>query len=134
MARAVKNHGGDRLRLHTLGLGEVDNVVLGGRIEIDNIFRIARANRDLVHIDIGRMQKRALLRHSQRGDGSRHILGAQRRALQRIDGDIEFGPNPVPTFSPMNSIGASSISPSPMTTVPLMASPLSSRRMASTAA
>ena len=29
-----------------------------------------------------------------------------------------FGPLPVPTFSPINSIGASSLSPSPITTVP----------------
>src|SRR5213078_3242199 len=40
----------------------------------------------------------------------------------------------VPTCSPMNSIGASSSSPSPITTVPSMGSLLSSRRMASTAA
>ena len=40
----------------------------------------------------------------------------------------------LPTFSPMNSIGASSISPSPITTVPSIGSLLSSRRIASTAA
>src|ERR1700732_3073612 len=40
----------------------------------------------------------------------------------------------VPTFSPMNSIGASSISPSPITTVPSIGRLPSSRRMASTAA
>src|SRR3984957_15126446 len=45
-----------------------------------------------------------------------------------------FGPAMVPTFSPMNSIGASSISPSPITTVPSIGSMPSSRRMASTAA
>ena len=45
-----------------------------------------------------------------------------------------FGPAMVPTFSPMNSIGASSISPSPITTVPSIGSLASSRRMASTAA
>ena len=45
-----------------------------------------------------------------------------------------FGPCLVPTCSPMNSIGASSISPSPITTVPSIGSLLSSRRMASTAA
>src|SRR6185437_2408767 len=39
-----------------------------------------------------------------------------------------------PTCSPMNSIGASSISPSPMTTVPSMGRLFSSRRIASTAA
>src|SRR5271166_6366179 len=45
-----------------------------------------------------------------------------------------FGPCLLPTVSPMNSIGASSISPSPITTVPSIGSLLSSRRMASTAA
>src|SRR3954452_17297510 len=45
-----------------------------------------------------------------------------------------FGPAFMPTFSPMNSIGASSRSPSPITTVPSIGSLLSSRRIASTAA
>src|SRR5258707_1792907 len=40
----------------------------------------------------------------------------------------------MPTFSPIYSIGASSRSPSPITTVPSMGNLLSSRRMASTAA
>src|SRR3546814_740236 len=41
---------------------------------------------------------------------------------------------PLPTFSPMNSIGASSRSPSPITTVPSISSPFSDWRMAFTAA
>src|SRR5580704_10163374 len=45
-----------------------------------------------------------------------------------------LGPAMVPTFSPMKSIGASSISPSPITTVPSIGKLPSSRRMASTAA
>ena len=45
-----------------------------------------------------------------------------------------WGPDLLPTFSPMNSIGASSSSPSPITTVPSIGSLLSSRRIASTAA
>ena len=45
-----------------------------------------------------------------------------------------FGPVLRPTSSPMNSIGASSRSPSPITTVPWIGSLLSSRRIASTAA
>src|ERR1700737_1133008 len=44
------------------------------------------------------------------------------------------GPALMPTFSPMYSIGASSRSPSPITTVPSIGSLLSSRRIASTAA
>src|ERR1700748_2426820 len=45
-----------------------------------------------------------------------------------------LGPALRPTFSPMNSIGASSRSPSPITIVPSIGSLLSSRRIASTAA
>src|ERR1043166_9889695 len=44
------------------------------------------------------------------------------------------GPVSRPTFSPMNSMGASSRSPSPITMVPRMGKLLSSRRMGSTAA
>ncbi len=44
------------------------------------------------------------------------------------------GPLPVPTSSPMNSIGASSRSPSPITTTPAMSSRFNWSRMALTAA
>src|SRR6516164_6711041 len=44
------------------------------------------------------------------------------------------GPFPVPTFSPIKSIGASSRSPSPMTTVPAIDRLLSAPLIASTAA
>src|ERR1700736_1348325 len=44
------------------------------------------------------------------------------------------GPFPVPTFSPIKSIGASSRSPSPMTTVPAIDRLFSASRIASTAA
>ncbi len=43
-------------------------------------------------------------------------------------------PVPSPTSSPLNSIGASSFSPSPMTTVPRMLTVWMSARIASTAA
>ena len=44
------------------------------------------------------------------------------------------GPVPSPTSSPLNSMGALSFSPSPMTTMPFMATVLMSSRMALTAA
>ncbi len=44
------------------------------------------------------------------------------------------GPVPSPISSPLKSIGASSFSPSPMTTTPRMETVSSMRRMASTAA
>ena len=92
MARPIEYHGGDRLGFDAFGLGQIDDVFVGRCIEIDNVFRITRPDRDLVHIDVGCMQKRAVLRQSERGDGARHILGAKRRALQWIDRDIDFRP------------------------------------------
>ena len=76
--------------LHALGLGETQDVFVGRRVEIDDALRIAGADRDLVHIDVGRVQQRAVLGHGERGDGARHVLGAQRRAFERIDGDVDL--------------------------------------------
>ena len=39
-------------------------------------------------------------------------------AVDRVDGHVDAGPSPVPTSSPLKSMGASSFSPSPITTVP----------------
>jgi len=36
------------------------------------------------------MQQRAVLGHSERGDGARHVLGAERRAFERIDRDVHL--------------------------------------------
>ena len=44
------------------------------------------------------------------------------------------GPEPLPTCSPLNSIGAASFSPSPMTIVPSKLTVVRNARMASTAA
>ena len=67
---------------------------LGRRIEIDDALWIARADGDLVHIDVGRVQQGAGLGHRQRRDRARHVLGAQRGAFQRIDRDVDLGAGP----------------------------------------
>jgi hypothetical protein len=90
VARPIEDHGGDRLGFDAFGFGQIDDVFVSRCIEIDNVFRVTRPHRDLVHIDVGCMQKRAVLRQSERGDGARHILGAKRRALQWIDRNIDF--------------------------------------------
>ena len=98
VARALEHERGDFLGLHALGLGERDDVLVGGRVEIDDAGRIARADRDLLHIDVGRVQQRAALGHGHDGDGAGHVLGAKRGAFQRIDGDIDLGALLVPDF------------------------------------
>ena len=53
-------------------------------------FWIARADRDLLHVDVGRVQQRAAIGHRHGRDRARHVLGAQRGAFERIDGDIDL--------------------------------------------
>src|SRR5262249_1812633 len=84
LARPVEDQRGDLGRLYALGLGEFADVLLSRRIEIDDAFRIAGTDRDLFHVDVGRVEQRARFRHGHRGDCARHVLGAQRGALERI--------------------------------------------------
>ena len=42
----------------------------------DHPLGVTGADGDLVHVDVGRVQKRAAFGHGQGGDGARHVLGA----------------------------------------------------------
>ena len=89
MARPVEDAGGDLRGGHALGLGEARDILLRRAVEIDGVLGIAAADRDLVHIGVGRMQQAAPLRHRHAGDRVGHRLGAQRRAFQRIERDVD---------------------------------------------
>ena len=90
MARPVEQHRRDALGLDALGFGERADVLVGRRVEVDHVLGIAGPDRDLVHIDVGRVQQCAALGDGDGGDGARHVLGAQRRAFQRIDRDVDL--------------------------------------------
>ncbi len=92
VARPVEQNGGDLRRLDALGLGQPDDVLIRRRIEIDGALRITRTDGDLLHVAIRRVQQRAGVRHGERGDGARHVLGAQHGAFERIDRDIDLRP------------------------------------------
>ena len=95
-----------------------------------------RTDAQLVEVGVGGVEQPALLRGGEHGDGVRLALGDEVGALQRVDRDVDdhvVGP-PVPTGSPIQSIGASSRSPSPMTMVPRISTSSIVRRMASVAA
>jgi len=61
-------------------------------------------------------------------------FGGERGCLPAGPSAMSTDKPPCPTFSPINSIGASSRSPSPITTVPSIGSALNAARIASTAA
>src|SRR6516165_2965702 len=91
MARAIHREDRDFARLHALGLGQGVDIILRARVEIDDPLRIARTNRNLVHVDIGSMEKRAAGSGRKNRNRAWHVLGAKRRALERIDGYINLG-------------------------------------------
>ncbi len=83
-----------------LGLGERLEILLRRLVEIDHVAELA-ADGDLVHIDVGRVQEPARLRHGDDGQRVRAALRGDRGAFERIERDVDLGPWPVPTFSPI---------------------------------
>jgi hypothetical protein len=78
---------------------------------LHHAFVVTRPDCDFLYVDVGCVQQGAAFGHRHCCNCSRHVLGAQRRAIQGIDRDIDFR-SIVPTFCAMKSIGALSRSPS----------------------
>jgi hypothetical protein len=76
------------------------------RVEIDDVAR-ARADDELLHVDVGRMQQAALLGRREHRKRVGRAGRAQVRAFERIDGDVDLWIGcastraDAPTFSPM---------------------------------
>src|SRR5215470_16999758 len=52
------------------------------------MFSSAGADGDLVHVDVGRIEQGAAVGECHGRDRARHVLGAQRRAFERVDRDV----------------------------------------------
>ena len=59
-------------------------------VKIDDAFGIARTDGNLVHIHVRRVQEPTALGDRQHGQRVRHGFGANRGALERINGDIDL--------------------------------------------
>ena len=92
MARPIENAGGDRRHRHALGFGQRTDIVGRRGIEIDEAGRKSGADGDLVHVDVRRVQKPALLGDGNAGERIGLVLGAHRSAFERVDGDIHARP------------------------------------------
>ena len=69
-------------------LGERLEVVLHRGVDVDLALG-RRPHDELLHVDVGRVQEAALLGGGDDGDGVGRAGGAQVRALQRVDGDVD---------------------------------------------
>ena len=77
---------------------------VGDSVEVDHALGIAGADRELVHIDVGRVEQAALLGDGEHGERVGAGLGGDRRAFERIERDVDRRarcPGPQPTFSPI---------------------------------
>ena len=131
----VQDADGDVGDAGPLGLGDAAQILGDARVDVDHVGAV-RADRDLLHVEDGaRVEHRAAFGHRQH----RHRIRACpcSSASCRRSGRPRRPPRarvPSPTSSPLNSIGALSFSPSPITTTPRIWIELISLRMASTAA
>src|SRR3546814_9820624 len=61
-------------------------------VETDDTRRIACTNRKLVHIDVGGVEQAAFFGDREHRERVGPRLGGDRRAFERVDGDVDLGP------------------------------------------
>ena len=90
MAWAVKDADNQFMRRHAFFGGDRGNIFRNSFVQIDDVWRIARPDGDLVHVDIGGVEQIALFGHGEHGQRVRASLCCNGGAFQRIKGDINF--------------------------------------------
>ena len=88
MPRPIHQDRGDLGQLDALGLGKVDDVLVGRRVEVDGALGVAGANGDFFHVAVRRMQQRARFGQRESGDRAGHVHGAKIGPFERINGDV----------------------------------------------
>ena len=91
VARAVEDEDHHLLDRNALGLGDAAQILGRGRVDGDDAGRQAAADRDLVHVDVGRVEEAAGRRHGDAGDGVGSALGGDRGPFQGVEGDVDLG-------------------------------------------
>ena len=117
-----------------LGLGYSSQVFAGGAV-MSTTSAASGPVDDLVHVEHGRrVVHRTPFGHREDGDRVLIPLARQRRAVDRVDRDVDLGRCRRRYARRCKSIGASSFSPSPITTTPSIDTVERTMRIASTAA
>ena len=79
-------------RIDALGRGDRADILGRRSGEVDHPLRIARPDRQLLHVDVGRVEQPALLGDREHGERVRPGLGGDRRPLERVEGDVDLRP------------------------------------------
>ena len=100
MARPVEHDDDQILNVASHAFGDIFQIVDHRGVKIDRAFA-RRADHDLLHVAVGRVEQSAAFGSGQHGDSAGRARGAQIRAFQRIDRDIDFR-----NFSSVGKLGA----------------------------
>jgi hypothetical protein len=90
MARPVEDADDEIGDFRLFGPRQVLQILARRLVEIDNAVRQAAADGDLVHVDVGSVEKAAIIGHRQDGQRVGAPLGGDRRALQRVERDVDL--------------------------------------------
>ena len=85
----VEHADDDLVRRDALGRGDRADILGRALGEVDHAVRIAGADRELVHIDVGGVEQAALLGDGEHGQRVGAGLGGDRGALERIERDVD---------------------------------------------
>ena len=91
ITRPIEDQDDQVAHLDVLGLGKVREVLGRLGIDPDHALGQAAADRDLVHIGIGRVQEAALAGDRDAGDRVGAAGGGDGGAFQRIERDVDLG-------------------------------------------
>ena len=91
MAGTVKHAHNKLMRRHAFFSRHGRDILCHRFVEINDVGGVARANRDFVHVHIGRVEQIAFFSHSQYRQRVRARFCGNRRAFQWIERDVDFG-------------------------------------------
>ena len=89
MTRAVEYANDEFAWSYTLFLGNCIHIFSNRFVEVDDVGRVTRANRNLVHVHIGCIEKIALFGNGQYSQCVWSGLCRNRCALKRIERDVD---------------------------------------------
>ena len=89
VARPIEHHDDEIVHLAVERPGNRLQVVGNRRVDVDRVLR-GRRDDELLHVEIGRMEEPAAFGGGEHRDRAGRSRGAQVRALERIDGDVDL--------------------------------------------
>ena len=91
MARAIEHADDDVRRCNAFGFGHCLHVLGRGLGKIDDPVGIAGSNRQLVHINVGRIEQATFRSRCKHGQGVRARFCGDGGAFERVERDIDLG-------------------------------------------